>query len=288
MTRDAKIGLLLGLFFIFAIAFIINGMPGSSRKQDTNELTKQYLDELRGHSLGLASQQRQVAKRIDEQERDKAAHQIRPAAVSRETVRYQAPLPTATTTAEQNEIRRSYLPSVDKKQTVEIESATGGLQQTFTRPKLYIVQEGDNLSVIAQKLYGPKEGNRKANIDRIFQANRKILKSPDAVFIGQELVIPALSPSREGAGKVASFFGEKLFEKVSGIGRRSLALVSSREVRRGAGQGYVVKEGDSLWSIAAQQLGDGARYVEIAELNADILDDEDRLCVGMRLKLPGR
>jgi len=51
---------------------------------------------------------------------------------------------------------------------------------------------------------------------------------------------------------------------------------------------YVVQEGDSLWQIAAEQLGDASRYVEIARLNADILDDQDCLSVGMRLELPAR
>jgi nucleoid-associated protein YgaU len=48
------------------------------------------------------------------------------------------------------------------------------------------------------------------------------------------------------------------------------------------------QNGDSLWRIAAEQLGSGSRYSEIADLNADILDDEDSLAVGMRLKMPVR
>jgi len=49
-----------------------------------------------------------------------------------------------------------------------------------------------------------------------------------------------------------------------------------------------VREGDSLWRIAAERLGNGSRYNEIAKLNADVLDDEDTLAVGMRLRLPGQ
>jgi len=49
-----------------------------------------------------------------------------------------------------------------------------------------------------------------------------------------------------------------------------------------------VQEGDSLWRIAAEQLGEGSRYIEIAELNAGILDDEDSLVVGTRLRIPAR
>lgn len=37
---------------------------------------------------------------------------------------------------------------------------------------------------------------------------------------------------------------------------------------------YTIKSGDSLWSIAASQLGDGTRYKEIYELNKDALEAE--------------
>jgi hypothetical protein len=39
MTSDAKVGLLLGLFFIFVIAFIINGLPRFRSDTNSNELT---------------------------------------------------------------------------------------------------------------------------------------------------------------------------------------------------------------------------------------------------------
>ena len=52
---------------------------------------------------------------------------------------------------------------------------------------------------------------------------------------------------------------------------------------------YTVKEGDSLWKIAASQLGNGGRFEEIAKLNADILKGrQDNLSVGMQLKIPAK
>ena len=47
---------------------------------------------------------------------------------------------------------------------------------------------------------------------------------------------------------------------------------------------YVVAEGDSLWGIAAEKLGDGARHTEISKLNN--LSDEDFIKAGMKLKIP--
>jgi len=51
---------------------------------------------------------------------------------------------------------------------------------------------------------------------------------------------------------------------------------------------YVVREGDTLWRIAASQLGDGRRYKEISRLNEDVLQGKDSLVVGMRLIMPAR
>lgn len=47
---------------------------------------------------------------------------------------------------------------------------------------------------------------------------------------------------------------------------------------------YTVGRGDTLWSIAASKLGDGARWREIAKLNH--LANADRLTPGQKLKLP--
>ena len=46
---------------------------------------------------------------------------------------------------------------------------------------------------------------------------------------------------------------------------------------------YTVQRGDSLWSIAAEQLGDGSRYTEIMELNGL---NSTEIHPGMQLRLP--
>lgn len=285
MTTDAKIGLLLGLVFIFAIAFIINGLPDFSKKQGTNEPTKDYVVELRGRSPGLAQKAREVAEQINGRMPDKQALRVERSATDEASIRDQRPLPPAIPTVanQQSEIKPPVLvPVKDATRTNKAHSAS---RAAFSRPEFHIVQEGDNISVIAKRFYGPEEGNRKANIDRIFRANRKILESPDKIFVGQKLVIPPLRSSAQGDKKVASYLDKKLFEKVRGIARKPLSLVSGGAA--GRYQKYVVKQGDSLWQIAAERLGNGTRYPEIARLNADILDDEDELAIGTRLKLPG-
>ncbi|MCA8982061.1 MAG: LysM peptidoglycan-binding domain-containing protein [Planctomycetes bacterium] len=52
-----------------------------------------------------------------------------------------------------------------------------------------------------------------------------------------------------------------------------------------AGQ-YVVREGDSLWTISKKTLGKGSRWQEIHALNMDKLPRADAVRVGMVLRIP--
>ena len=49
---------------------------------------------------------------------------------------------------------------------------------------------------------------------------------------------------------------------------------------------HVVLPGQSLWSIAAELLGDGNRYNELLDLNPDLRGDPGRIVPGYRLNLP--
>ncbi len=64
-------------------------------------------------------------------------------------------------------------------------------QLTVTNPapeaQFHTVVSGDNLWKIAEKYYGSGAKN-----DLIFQANTPMLKSPDKIYPGQVLVIPAV------------------------------------------------------------------------------------------------
>jgi nucleoid-associated protein YgaU len=50
---------------------------------------------------------------------------------------------------------------------------------------------------------------------------------------------------------------------------------------------YTIKSGDSLWSIAQKQLGNGSRFKEILKLNPKI-SAKGNLVVGSKLKMPAK
>ena len=68
----------------------------------------------------------------------------------------------------------------------DFSNVQGGSSSTAPSEKTYEVQAGDTLSKIAKREYG------NANAwNRIFEANKDILKDPNKIFPGQKLKIPA-------------------------------------------------------------------------------------------------
>ena len=53
------------------------------------------------------------------------------------------------------------------------------------KPKIYVVESGDSLSVIAKKVYGDA-----GRWQDILEANKATVKDPNLIRVGQELVIP--------------------------------------------------------------------------------------------------
>ena len=280
MTTDAKVGLLLGLVFIFIIAFVIRGLPNLNSGKDSNELTTTMVNS-QNSTAGIGG----GASKI-EIIRSPLSVAEAPMRGEKEGLSIEAEIGYGETgsggvktvdvpSAEEQEPRFKAPLAVSRvifDKPVETETRA-------TMPKFHEVASGENLADIAKKFYGEREGNKLVNIKRIFEANRGILKSADEIYVGQKLVIPPLTSREERAARVVP-----VTAKVKSVNKERF----SADTKSGQERCHVVEEGESLWVIASEELGDGTRYREIAGLNADILEDADTVFVGMRLKLPVR
>ncbi len=288
MTRDAKIGLLLGLVFIFIIAFIINGLP-SLRRGDGNELTRNMANTQRTNR-GIGTNARGVTHRTITPVRPTTPPTVMHSVQSEpqisqtpnEQIRFQTQLPTAVVQTQNTAVQAVLQSQAAKVAAQEPIKPTRTVKQKLSaanRTRIYKVQDGDSLASISKQLYGEEFGNKKASVDKIFKANRKILKSPDQIYVGQKLIIPPLTEAVSTSPK--KVLSKDKFQRVDTIGRRHQQKTAKTVTKT---KYYTVREGDSLWKIAHEQLGDGNRYPELAKLNK--LQDEDFLAVGSRLKLP--
>jgi nucleoid-associated protein YgaU len=295
MTSDAKIGLLLGLVFIFVIAFIINGLPNFRNDSDNNELTTNMMSR-QNDPLGLPPGHVETQDDFNWTERLSkqlsGLDEVRPGfqtVLEEQRIRSITPLPENPLAVEGpiqvTEVEPKTNPGEPAPTPSKETEAKKPTIAEVLSPKIYIVRENDSLASIAKEFYGPEEGNRTININRIFQANRKLLRSADEIYIGQKITIPPLPTLTQSKSKPANTLPATIFEKVKSIGRAHLLGDTTGTKQSGW---YVVREGDNLWKIAAEQLGTGSRYGEISKMNADILDDEDYVIAGMRLRIPPR
>lgn len=78
-----------------------------------------------------------------------------------------------------------YLPGAQETVSSSQVPAAGAYQPGFTGGKIYVVQRGDSLWRIAEKVYGSGSQWR-----LLFETNRNVLRSPGVVHAGQQLIIP--------------------------------------------------------------------------------------------------
>ncbi len=192
MASEAKIGLLLGLVIIFSVAFVLNGLPRFGDAEQGDDLTK-VVD---SNPIGIRPV---VPREVFAGGR----------AVDKPIADSQLPIADS--------------PIEDRRSKIENSSEVFKLEPVRPAwPKVHVVRKGDSLADIAKRYYGPKEGNRRANVLRIFESNRRLLKSPDKIFPGQKLVIPSLWASGLDSETIDRIFPESMFERVESIGRRHL------------------------------------------------------------------
>jgi nucleoid-associated protein YgaU len=317
MTSDAKIGLLLGLVFIFVIAFVINGLPSFRQATNNSELTTNMVSSQQ-ESWGIGTNERKVqdgydwaGQPIEEPVEEEIASL--PVEEKKEDVRFEMPIPGNIAIVEETSIQitpdlieQTLIHSIDPAVMPVAEQTTPEPVETIVFelppaemkpeprpsrrvvPKVYVATKGDTLSSIAKKCYGPVEGNKIANVRGIFEANHKLLKSEHDVAIGQKLIVPPLRAPKSLLSKTDGIGAKSFFEEAKQIGRRLFSgdKPKPKPKAKPATQ-YIVKDGDYLWRVAAAQLGDSTRYKEIIKLNPGVLKNENStLKIGMHLNLP--
>ncbi len=142
----------------------------------------------------------------------------------------------------------------EQKKTEEKEGAdTAKTEQEKVQAKYHTVVAGECLTELAQKYYGSTKYWR-----RIYNANDDILPNPHFIRAGQELKIPALE------------FKE---------GRKQASLTDGK---------YMVKKGETLWSIAEKHIPaeDINHWNLLYQLNKDKIINPNLVYAGTLLRIP--
>ena len=133
--------------------------------------------------------------------------------------------------------------------------------------RTYVAQSGDSVSRMAARFLG---ANTKTNRQAIIEANPSLQDDPDRVIVGKSYNIP-------GKGQIIA-------------AAPPAPATPAAPDDSTSGNVYTVQAGDSLWSIANDELGDPRAIDQIKDLNQTILKgkDHDVLYPGMKLRLPAK
>jgi nucleoid-associated protein YgaU len=114
--------------------------------------------------------------------------------------------------------------------------------------------------------------NTKTNREAILAINPSLKQNPNNVIVGHTYMIPPKAGAAPAAPTTPA---------------RTVA-VAPPAAPEAPHYTYVVKENDNLWKIASEQLGDGNAWAAIKDLNKDILKGGDAVRPNMRLRLPAK
>ncbi|MDY6913646.1 MAG: LysM peptidoglycan-binding domain-containing protein [Planctomycetota bacterium] len=276
MTRETRIGLLVGLGFIIMFGLVLSELAGTSATapapetvvEDTSRYTWTPLIE---EVLPLADQGEQLAEATDGSAETGQAH-----------------ISLAAQRPGSEEILQSAMaqPADSTKQVAQEPPA----RQTVPA-RIYKVQPNDSLIKIARKVYGRDHGRQ---YRRIFEANRDKLQDARMVIVGQELVIPPLASASTVTAPAEQPSGASAQRRAPQRHYREMDIAQLRDhfgvaARPRSGRRiYVVQRGDNLTKIARKVLNDDSprAVLEIYNANKDKLPSPDQLPIGAKLNIP--
>ena len=298
MSRETKVGLLVGLVFIGLFGLILSfragreaadhaNLPvGESQKYRTMARAVRHdVDPFLSHSVldiapaGPREQGPEVREALEERlpapDSIPALRESLAKAVSDVGVIAAGPIEVVTPVRETPDT-----PSAEGESPAARE--TDRAKEAAPAAPTYVVRANDSLVLIARRFYGA-QGDRLWR--RIYEANRSVLSDPDRLRPGQELVIPGVEAS-PALASVPAPEGEVVRTVTAGelaemLGNRS----DLSEAPSPMPATYTVRAGDTFYGIAERLYGN-ARYASLLHLkNKHLVPDATKLRAGQRILL---
>lgn len=290
MTRETKIGLLVGLAFIIVIGILLSDHFSTATQPHQAALTT-TIDDVLGSTRTLGPHRQNAAplEAPNVEPRGPILVQPDPSLERREHVevgagnRGQRVIDVTEQPVIPNMPEIAQIPDVrgnsGGEENILSHTEPVVIHQPQPQPqpqvapvnansKTYTAEAGDTLGKIAGKTMGK---NSQANRDAILKLNAKLAENPDKVIIGAIYSIPSQATASPAP-----------VEQRETVARETTTPAASNVVE------YVVKEKDNLHKIAREQCGGVSFVGQIQELNKDLLKGSDKLKIGMKLKLPAK
>ena len=137
-------------------------------------------------------------------------------------------------------------------------------QEDFSVETIHKVISNDSLFKIARKYYGDE-----AKWHKIYEVNKDNMSGPNALYIGQELLIPEITLAKKVILSIETPLKKKHDNEMS--------INATR---------HTVVPGDTLYHLARKYYDDSTMWHKIYEANEDTIEDESFLIRGQILIIP--
>jgi nucleoid-associated protein YgaU len=137
-------------------------------------------------------------------------------------------------------------------------------QKDFSVKVIHKVVSNDSLFKISRKYYGDE-----AKWHKIYEVNKDIMSGPNALYIGQELLIPEITFAKEVTLSIETPLKKKLDNEMS---------INATK--------HTVVSGDTLYHLARKYYDDSTMWHKIYEANEGTIEDESFLVKGQILIIP--
>ena len=255
MTRETKIGLLVGMGVILFIGILISDYLSSAQNQRPADLTQvERSREVAPPAVAERSTPlpppRHGGQNVELLGTDRQPERSRVGDNGSVGPIYRVDQPRETFQVDElvQQTQR-----IGTEETVE--------QPATPRDRVHHVQPGETLFVIAEKYYGNGEYYKS-----IYEANRDKMTSPNNVRVGVRLVIP------NRAGTVSEGTPAPVTDN---------STTTTQQYTT-----YTVKSGDTMSVLAQKFYGTTRALPKLIELNRDKIADPDWVPVGTKLKVP--
>ena len=191
MTRDTRIGLLVGLLFILAFGLILSELTNPElppAEQPPVPVDGQPL--VAPDHVRPREPERYVIRQHGDEWREEVyrpREQETPVVVADPPRHVEQPHYESLAAVRQDPVVVERQPAYEELSIEQLEQryGIGGAEQTA--PRTYVVQSGDTLTSIARRMMGNES---RQTVDRLYQANRGWIADPDNIPVGVELVLP--------------------------------------------------------------------------------------------------
>lgn len=301
MTRETRIGLLVGLVFIVMFGLVLSGLtekPPLTASQNVavdnkNPYPSQMLPEFDGTNppAAVAPAPPAGASRTSDLPAPAPADSGPPPVVMVSI----APPPHDPVDPPVARMGMSVappsgppLPELGPGQTDPVAVADPPSVTTSGGGIVYIVEDKDSFIKIARKYYG---ADREREYKKIMDANKDTVKDPGALRPGMKIIVPQLpgAPAATPAVSPSTPPGRPVTPaiRVTLTGRADAALAGGATTAPAApGRSYVVQRGDTVSRIARKFLKDDSKASIDKILKANNIDAPEKLQAGAKLEIP--